>query len=169
MSSCENKLPFPEAERVTFVTLENVSGFTSVSVTDDHSTQITIEVRLHKYGGDVYEKVEICVVRNPAPTTTNPAFQNAVLKEITSGLSIEDPLIVNITLGEVIASVGALTTGVPIGFYYNVVMPNGFRSDGWLPPPTLYTARLGIHNIDRPAAPAPPTTWVHNFNISVTD
>jgi len=174
LSSCDDKMPYPEAERVTWVTLENESGFSFTNppllTNMNVDTEFKFGVRLHKFGGADYEKVEVCAVRYPTQAAN---FKTLVMSEITSGLSVETKTMSTFKLSDILN-----TTGGPIlscesfGVYYNVFMANGARSTGWMPPPTLFTARFGLSNILQPdpanANYNPDDVGrFHNFTINV--
>ena len=160
LTSCNSELPYPDSERVTILTIENLNDFPFLTSLSDPNTDVRIATRLHKYGGIEYSKVEICVVRNP--NTNN--YQTAVLAEITSGLDLETPIISTVKLSEIISKTGGGTIdgGDQFGFYYNVIMPDGATLTGWTKP-TGFTVRGSINNL---SAHRPPGQ-VHNFLINV--
>jgi len=143
-SACESELPFPDAERVTLVTLDNMNDFPFLTSISDPNMDVKIGASLHKFGGTEYAKVEICVVRNPAANN----YKTAVLAEITSGLSVSTPVVNTFKLSEIISKTGggALASGEQFAFYYNLEMPDGTKSIGW----SKATGYTGVHvdNID---------------------
>jgi hypothetical protein len=133
VTSCsKSELPFPETPRATFVTLSREAGPGVLTDASDASTVLTIGVKLNKFGGTEYQKVEVCVVRNP--TASN--YSTAVLGTITSGLSIENPTNITVTAADLVS----LTNGTPISsgenfiIYYNLYMPDGTYTLGWSKP-----------------------------------
>ena len=148
LSSCESELPFPDAERVTLVTLKDMDGSSIMTLPTDPNKDIRVGASLHKFGGTEYSKVEFWLVRNP----TTDDYVNVKLSEITSGLSLDSPLENTFKLGNILDQTGGdLSLGELLVFYYNMEMPDGTKSTGWSKV-TGFTADNGIDNVEGQAS-----------------
>lgn len=129
LTSCDSELPFPDAERATLVTLDQMDDIPFLTSGSDPDTEIKIGTSLHQFGGTQYSKVEICVVRNPAAD----AYATAVLSEITGGLSVDQPIVNTFKLSDIISKTGggSIEGGEQFAFYYNMYMPDGAKTTGW--------------------------------------
>jgi hypothetical protein len=127
--SCDSELPFPDAERATLVTFEQMDDLPFLTSVSDPDTEFKIGTSLHQFGGTQYAKVELCVVKNPA----KDVYTTAVLSEITSGLSVDQPVVNTFKLSDIIAKTGggSIEGGDQFAFYYNMYMPDGVKTTGW--------------------------------------
>lgn len=141
----DSKLPFPDAERATFITLEKIDEIPFLTSISDLNTEIRIGTKLHQFGGTEYAKVEIYVVRNPAADN----YQTVLLAEITGGLSIDQAVVNSFKLSDIISKTGGsdIEGGEQFVFYYNLTMPDGMKTIGWSKP-TGFATNKSLANID---------------------
>ena len=139
LSTCESNLPFPDTDRVTIITLQKLDELPFLTSISEPNTEIKLGVKLHKFGGTEYSKVEICVVKNPL---TN-SYKTSVLTEITSGLTVKDSIVFTYKLSEITSKIdgASLNGGDQLGFYYNLTMPDGTQTIGW----SKATGFTGVH------------------------
>ena len=127
LSSCEKNYPFPDAEKVTFISLRHTGGPGAWDEPMPPSTQLTFRAEFNKFGGTKFSKIQICVVKNPDAVD----YVQAVLTELTS-LPTEGQTL-TFTIQQLLDATGTakLEAGDDYNIYYNIEMPDGAKSLGW--------------------------------------
>ena len=131
LSSCQRESPYPQTETVAFVHLFRIAAPPLIISTTPLSSEVTVGLMKHRFGGD-FVKVDVCVVFD----RTTPTYKTGVLASFTPNqLSETDTVKLTYTLQELLDVAGqtALTSGGDFSIYYTVHMPNGKAYPMWNP------------------------------------
>ncbi|MCL2412694.1 MAG: hypothetical protein FWC98_00970 [Bacteroidales bacterium] len=124
----ERHQPFPDAERVTFLSLNFIDGPPSWDEPLPPSSELEFNIREHEFGGTGFERAEIWVVKNPREED----YVATMLVAITNPLDLNGQNF-TWTVQDILDATNtpALLAGDQYHIFYNIYMPDGVASIGW--------------------------------------